>query len=330
LNNILKKSKYYKYTSISDIKIISNYSNLTSNIVRIEILLLNKERLKLFIKYSKKNRSEVISGIEDNEIIFYNFISNEMPKPPILECYDAFFSPDSKQFHIILPDLSDTHYIINGMPSEKQSNNIIKNYAKVHSFWWDKYKFIQEIKSQTIIENFTIFMNNIVQYYPRYIDFLGDLVTIKHKKIYENIFNFLPKILGERIKKNDNLTLIQQDANFGNVLFPKNMDNDIYIIDWQFWRIGMGTEDLVCLFSLTNNYEYKDIINLLKFYIFHLNEYGINKYGYDNCLYDYKMSILKSCLNPIYQFSIGLSEISKSIFSKVFLAFKNFNCEDMY
>ncbi len=254
-----------------------------------------------------------------------------MPKPPILECYEAYYSSKNKLFHIILPDLSDTHFILNGLPSERESKNIIKNYAKIHSIWWNNYKLYKKIKSQqTIVENYKTFLDKAIEYYPKFIDFLGDIISTNHKEIYKKLFYLLPEIWENRFKNYNNFTIIQQDANFGNVLIPKNEGNNIYIIDWQFWRLGLGVEDLVCLLSLSNKYIFNDIKKLLKDYICHLNEFGIYNYDYDNCLYDYKMTILKSCLNPIYQFSVGLNEISKIILKKAFESFKSFNCGGMF
>src|SRR5512132_2342654 len=55
---------------------------------------------QLFLKLSSDGK----------EVEFYNLVASEMDDPPFVRCYDAAYSSESDQYHLLLDDLSDTHF----------------------------------------------------------------------------------------------------------------------------------------------------------------------------------------------------------------------------
>lgn len=108
-----------------------------------------------------------------------------------------------------------------------------------------------------------------------------------------------------RIKRRENITLINGDTHIYNFMFSNNSSNT-KIIDFQFWKIELGCLDLAHLTRkidnkvLTKEFHKK----VVKCYYNSLIDNGVNNYSYYKCYQDYKLCVASLVLNPILQYSI--------------------------
>ena len=74
-----------------------------------------------------------------DEVFVYNTLKNAMTDPPVVPCFDAIYSPDSHRSHLLLEDLSDSHFQpeIPIPPSERHCELCVEALAQFHAFWWE-------------------------------------------------------------------------------------------------------------------------------------------------------------------------------------------------
>jgi hypothetical protein len=63
--------------------------------------------------FLKTSRPDLIADFPfrgQKEVAFYTRIAATMPEPPVVRCYDAVYAPEAKKFHLVLEDVSASHF----------------------------------------------------------------------------------------------------------------------------------------------------------------------------------------------------------------------------
>jgi hypothetical protein len=74
------------------------------------------------------------------EVAFYTRIAAAMAEPSVPRCFEAVWDPDTKTWHLLLEDLTDSHFTLGDWPMPPtlaQSEQIIAARARFHAAWWD-------------------------------------------------------------------------------------------------------------------------------------------------------------------------------------------------
>ena len=134
-------------------------------------------------------------------------------------------------------------------------------------------------------------------------DALGEFLSPARLKLYERILASIPEqrdLNGKmRLTEARNLTLIHEDAHPGNVFFPKDPEtHDPFLIDWQMWRIQIGTHDIAYMFVLAGYPDRRGAVerSLVEHYHQKLIEAGVGGY---KCLWS-------TCSRPIGPYILKL------------------------
>jgi hypothetical protein len=69
---------------------------------------------RLFLKLSQPYMADILPSAGRKEVQFYNIISGDLARLPVVRCYDAVYDPDSRRYHILLEDLSTSHVAVPG------------------------------------------------------------------------------------------------------------------------------------------------------------------------------------------------------------------------
>lgn len=240
IKNFYKHYFFKKYITkdIKNIQVNSIIQFIKSNTSYIYLL---KNDNKCYILKISDDTKYINKLLISNEIYFYKNVNNQfMPK--------------------LIANFNE-----NGIILEYLNNNITK-----HNFFMIIKKIIK--------------MHNSLNYIKKNINYNYCLKTLEEiKKVvnqYSFILLFYDKINYNRIKKllEDNLhlkikgkTLIHGDMKIDNILI--NLKH-IYFIDWSFYRLGYGLEDILSLliFSLKNNLFILKYDKLLNFYILNIKK----------------------------------------------------------
>jgi hypothetical protein len=288
-------------------------------VVSVNIKARHKHHFALEVDYSDDApgflpRDFILKWYSDRygirEGVFFDEIVPAMNAPPVPPCYDVNVDWKTGQTHILLKDLSATHYV----PSppyrslgREEFERVVRAYVEIHAHWWDppqigqreilRYAGIgvshEAISPQTIRENERYFAEEVL---PARVDELGDQFPAEWQRLCERVIRSWAGLFIQRITGMAGLTLIQGDAQLGNVLLPRAPQlNRPVIIDWEGCTWGLGVWDLTRTliqteFSSGERTELEGI--LLHHYQAWLEERGIVDYNIEDCLFDYRLCVL--------------------------------------
>lgn len=245
----------------------------------------------------------------DCEVTFHNDILSYMGESPAVPHYDAAWSKPHRNGHLVFQDASRTHYhgkfgIHPGLQSEAEL--IIDAFAPFHAFWWDHPELGNAVGSFPD-EDFVLWYQGVASYEKalgRFIDLAGDRLSRRRRTLCERVLGAFPfkDLRGRsRLAPGNRLTLIHADARYDNILLPRDAaKQEVYIIDWAFWEVRMGTDDIAHLAI----YGFGDpkaglTRSLVKRYHGGLLKHGVTDYDWDDCWHDYRISTLRHLFIPI-------------------------------
>jgi thiamine kinase-like enzyme len=291
---------------------------------------------EIIVKIPKKD--DLFRFIGRQEAKFYNIVAENMIEMPIPTCYDAIFSEETGLSHVILENVSETHeeYVFRNKgypPSKQYFEKAVDCLAELHAFWWDHKKLpkLKELSKQAKLLNnthhnyqtklipssFLPSFDKIGKYkgfeagLQHFLEDFGDKMSEKRKSLLKSIVSLYPQIEYDRIAKK-NITIIHNDADFRNFLFPKDMANQQskpILIDWHDWVVGVGCQDLAYMIGLVLFPDYRRLIekDLIKRYHNHLIKVSIKNYSWDECWYDYKLFALLNIYQCIWWWMRGIN-----------------------
>lgn len=244
------------------------------------------------------------------EGLFFDQIAPEMSDPPVPLCYDVRVGWDAGETHILLEDLSASHFV--ALPpydclSRETFEQVMDAYLEVHARWWDHPRIGQSdvlrdtgagvaheaISAKVIRRNEQHFSNEVL---PTRIDQLREKFGGGWEELCERVIASWADMYVERIGRGTGLTLVHGDAQLGNVLLPRNpqLDRPV-IIDWEGCIRGIGVWDLARTMiqtELPSNKRLEIEEVLLSRYQAALVERGIKDYSREACIADYRLSVL--------------------------------------
>ena len=298
----------------------------------------------LFLKYSNPafNPPTPAEG-EHKEVAFYHLVAKQitmaMADPPVIRCYDAHYSPETGKGHLLLDDLSETHFQTPWPlpPLKLQCEQVMDCVANLHAFVWEDPRLGQEIGQRAGRETLEGFVGQTAERFAGFADFMGDRLPAHRRRIYEQFLSSSPNVWVrhqlERQRTGRSITLIHGDAHFWSFLYPHDPERDrVYLIDWQFWDIGIGTDDLAYMIALHWFPERRQALekDLLQRYHKGLLEQGVEDYGWKELWYDYRMSALGNLLVPICQWAAEISpEVWWPHLERAMLAFHDLQCGEL-
>jgi len=288
-----------------------------------------------------KMATSALMGPSPKEIEFYKSIASKASNLPIIRCYQAVYSPDLGQFHLLLEDLSETHFPHPPSqlpPLKVYAEQIVDALARLHAFWWDNPRLGKQVGKLPAETTTKGDMAAELEQWTRktlsdFADFLGDRLSEERRKIYEHVINSLPSRLSTRFAASNGLTLTHGDVHIGNFLYPQDPNHDtVRILDWKSWSIDIGADDLAHMMAVFWFPERRSHLEqeLLRRYYDHLLENGVTDYDWPACWYDYRLSVIRHLFYPMWQWSKGApADIWWNHLERVMLAFQDLRCVEL-
>jgi len=295
---------------------------------------------RLFLKVAKPDLDPQISSqLGKNEVEFYNTTVAFMTDAPVVRCYDAVYGPETGQWHVLLEDVSDTHFQTEPPvpPSLPHCERVIECLAKFHAFWWEHPRLGQEIGKMLTEGSLQEILRDLEKQCVAFVDFLGDRLSLERRHVYEKVLAALPRLWGrywrERFATGKGLTLIHGDAHLWSFMYPQNpTTHTIRIIDWQSWRIDSGTDDLAYMIALHWYPERRHALerDLIRRYHAELLRQGVKNYDGEECWYNYRLSAIGNLFIPVWQWSAKLwAGVWWSHVERAMLAFHDLQCAEL-
>jgi len=345
LTKTLQKQNFADWAheiSVQAVNCTHHTSTWFADIAFLEVSYSGKETSQvprqLLLKVSKSDLKSIDLLYGKKEVEFYNLIAKEMYDPPLVCCYDAVYRPDSGNSHILLRDLSKTHWQPPHPlpPSRRACELTMDALAQFHSHWWEHPQLRKELRKLSLSNLNHLGLPHSLQetekMFAKFVDYLGDCLSTERCQLFERVLTSWPfQILAERFIGNRGITLIHNDAHAWNFLYPFEPEADrVYMIDWQEWDLNLGTHDLAEMMVLWWYPERRIRMEeaLVRRYHRQLMQQGVKRYDWVRCWTDYKLSALRILLYPVWMHAEGRSPTYWwPILEKSFQAFQDLGCE---
>ncbi len=262
----------------------------------------------LFLKMTKPDLHPELWSRSWHEVQFYQAVAQAGIDLPIPRCYDAGYDSHSQLSHLLLDDLSSTHFQRPQPlpPSNRQCELIMESLARVHASWWNNPRLGTEIGERLTREGADATHQRLIDTLPKFMDYLGDGLLPQQRRAYEQILasTFLER-LTQRLLTQQNVTLVHGDAHTGNLMLPNDSNQGrVLLVDWHLWSIDVPTLDLAFLMALHWPPARRALLEkpLLERYYQTFVAAGVSGYSWDDFWNDYRGSVIIMTLIPIGQF----------------------------
>jgi ecdysteroid kinase len=267
------------------------------------------------------------------EVAFYTQVAAIMSVSLVPRCFDAAWDPDTKAWHLLLEDLTDSHTILPNWPlppTLDQSKQIIAARARFHAAWWDDPRL--GISVGTWLDPRDPQLQRFAEEVARFADRVGDRLSAERRDLYQRLID-AGHHLNQRYHAHRNLTIVQGDAHIWNVFLPHDAGSeDLRLLDWDSWRVDVGTDDLAYMMALHwfPDHRRRSERQLLDHYHATLLAHGVGGYDRRALDDDYRLSVLWQIATPVWQAANGIPAwIWWNHVERIFMAVDDLNCHDL-
>src|SRR5262245_32700315 len=256
------------------------------------------------------------------EAAFY-LLARSLPSPPpgILRCLAAGVDEDTGDSFVLLPDVSDTHAppvtrdqqigLAESVPAPGLLDACVTALARHHAYWWCHPDLSSDSfeRGMWTRDDLRLAVHR-EQGDPewRRADLPEDALAV-HDAVLDGLevlwaTRILPRLVGM-----DRVTLTHGDVYFANFLCPRDGDGTTYLVDWQGPLVDHPGTDLANLLATfwTREQRREDDREhrCLRRYLAVLEEAGVEGYGWDDLVADYRHGLMSWLLVPVHDAASG-------------------------
>ncbi len=278
------------------IKAITLVSYIATLELDIQIGPAATDRHELFLKLSKP---QVHTIDNRREVDFYTLIAPQTRPSPAPACLEAVYHPGQNLSAIVLAHLGATHTDLHASyplaPSLDQCRRAVQKLAAFHAFWWEKPALAQYAPGVD-----TAPATDITRMYEAFAQHMAAWFNGHQKAMYDWALAALQA--GWNSNWPRTRTLVHGDAHFGNVLYPRNIDDQVVFVDWSDWTAGNPMEDLAYMLALRYFPDQRRALEQ-ELIVVHQQELARHNISYplEQSFDDYRRAVIKTLFVPIFQ-----------------------------
>jgi len=270
------------------------------------------------------------------EVAAYRKLHEAMLGPPLVRCFDAAVESETGYSHLLLEDLSRTH--IQGYTpddiSPRQWELCVEALADLHAFWWESEALgtqVGKLFDDAEVEKIRKLQEESL---AKFFAEMGGELSPEMQKTYSEVNLFLLGFWRRRLTSRRRNTLIHGDAHSWNFLFPKDVQQGrAFMIDLATLRARPATNDLAYLMALKwkPDRRARFELSLLRHYHGALVARGVQDFSWEDCLLDYRHSIVTHLFTPVVQCAGKLisAGIWRANFQRITAAYQDWNCAEL-
>ncbi|MGO4334912.1 aminoglycoside phosphotransferase [Labrys sp. KB_33_2] len=269
------------------------------------------------------------------EVAFYRDVASAMSARVVPRRFEASWNENTKAWHLLLEDLTDTHFIATTWPlppSTEQCVGIVQARACLHAEWWDDSRLGSSVGRWRDADGVDRYLQILANQFASFIDNFGDLVPRDRRVLYERLLDRGPHLLA-RYRSHRNLTISNVDAHVWNCFLPRlGGSEDVRLIDWEVWSIDTATTDLAYMMAVHWYPDRRRRIEPLLLDRYHaaLLANGVSGYGRQALDDDYRLSALWHIMTPVRQ---AVHQIPPRVWwnnlERILLAVDDLGCRDL-
>ena len=319
---------------VSHVAVIGAWKKLRSHTLR---LSLSYERpaadapASVILKMGHLGSDGRSAHANQREISFYRDVAWAAPLAP--HCFAAVEATDTSVWHVLLEDLTDSHFIATAWPlppARAQYESIVQALAHFHAAGWDSPRLGVSVGSWRDTDASNRELRDFEQMFGRFTDRFGELIPPERRELYRRLLGQAPRLL-ERYHSHRNLTVIHGDAHPWNFFLPRDTES-VRLIDWENWSIDTATDDLAYLMAMLWYPDRRRRMErpLLDLYHAALLDNGVKGYDRDALADDYRLSVLWLIMRPVGQ---AMHNIGPAVWwnnlERIMLAVDDLGCRDL-
>jgi thiamine kinase-like enzyme len=313
LTGLLRDKGCLTKGSVKNIQTVKTTKTNGSTAYHLEIDYSGEEALaprRLFLKISRPDLAWSHKEVEFYNVIAPVILDAHPPETdlPFLHCYDAVYAADIGRSHLLLEELSVTHFATSDSmpPTLQHGEQVIDAYALFHAAWWEHPRLGQDIGELLTEQAIDAFLSQAQKKFREVVDFRGEGLSGAQRQPLEQVVSAWPINRRRRLVQGQGITLVHRDPHPRNFLYPRDIQaGRVKLIDWQSWRVDAGTDDLAYLLACHWPIQQRKQVErgLLKRYHERLVMLGVQAYTWDHCRYDYRASIIRCLFFLMYAWS---------------------------
>jgi thiamine kinase-like enzyme len=269
------------------------------------------------------------------EIAFYRDIAPALPARLVPNCFEAAEATDSSAWHLLLEDLTDSHFIATEWPlppTFAQCESIVQALARFHAAWWDNAHLGVSVGSWRDTAAWDQILRSLVDQFARFTDRYGEMIPPERRDLYQRLFDSAPRLLA-RYHSRRNLTIIHGDAHTWNFFLPRPDGGEgVRLLDWEGWTIDTATDDLAYMMAMLWYPDRRHRIerSLLDGYHAALLADGVRGYDRQALDDDYRLSVLWLILRPVGQAAGNIApRVWWNNLERIFMAVDDLGCREL-
>jgi hypothetical protein len=337
LTDVLRRCGALGDGRVCDVAVESSRGTILSRIIRLRLTYDGATEAPQFLIF-KTGLPERIGGSWDSgrqEVAFYTQIAAVMSARLVPRCFEAAWDPDTKAWHVLLEDLTDSHVsatIWPLPPTLAQCESIVQTLARFHAAWWDDPRLGVSVGRWPEAGELDGYLQRFAAELARFAERLGDRLPQDRRDLYARLLDAAPR-LSARTKSHRNMTIIHGDPHVWNCLLPRDgRGDDARFFDWDAWRIDTGSDDLAYMMAM---HWYPDRRRrmerpLLDHYHAVLVANGVRGFDRRALDDDYRLSALWQITRPVWQAAYDIPPmIWWNNLERSLLAVDDLGCRDL-
>jgi hypothetical protein len=335
LTGILRRAGVLGSARVRGIVAEPTHRFILSHVVRLRLSYTGKAGRAPASLILKKRPSQARAGWGRQEVAFYQQVAPGLPARLVPRCFDAVWKERSDNWHLLLEDLSATHFKASEWPvppAEGQCRAIVRAWARFHALWWDAPALGTGVGTWLDGPAMEGALAAAAEQTGRFVAHLGDRLTVERRTLYDRLLRAAPSLV-RRYHSRRHMTIVHGDAHTWNCFLPREEgSDDVRLYDWDSWRVNVATSDLAYMMALHwfPGRRRQMEAALLDEYHAALLAHGVR--GYDRTALDddYRLSVLWQALTPGRQWANGIpAGIWWPHLERIHLAVEDLGCREL-
>lgn len=256
-------------------------------------------------------------GIQD--LMFYRRIAPALKSPIAPALYGIIDDPAAQSCILLIEDLAPGYAQVQLPLSDAWLEAIVDALADLHAQWWEAPQLnadellkpedtVMRMAQALPLDGLRVNMEAAKQAASRFRSQFGPALTADEDELLALLVDHWAAPFTERTARQRGLTLLHGDFHLlGNIFIAKESTNThpIKVIDWGQAKRGLGPHDLMyALLSVEVPDRQSRDLELLRRYHQRLLNLGVQGYAWEQCLWDYRFSLLTNVFQSVFQGSL--------------------------
>ncbi|GEM44781.1 phosphotransferase [Deinococcus cellulosilyticus] len=304
-----------KQSVLKDVQEVDVFSGQADRIVRLQLTSSDGTTRSVIAKIFGP---EWYTGSGLPELRFYQSIAPHMPDIPVPSLLGAHHDPETSTAVLLIEDLGAEFELVSLPVASFWLEKLTEVLCKMHSRWWSHQDLnapgflvpetgVTRMPQALDQAGLAIHVRAARDALDRFLHLHRSDLTGQDVILLKRLSDAWPEKFAARTLSGQHLTLLHGDLHLlGNVFVPRSDPaKGLRIIDWTQAKRGLGPHDLMYMLlgAESENRRERDLIYLQQYHA-GLIQGGVEGYAWEQCLWDFRFSILTNLWQSIFQGSL--------------------------